>query len=140
MHLPGMLPQPVRRSAVLAALGLGRVGDELGLTGLAEEDAVLDGGRRDGCGIGLLRVRGGWEGVPRAAGAGGGGVAAELDGASALDGDVADVVGRSAGAGVGRGGAGRGTEGVVAHVGVRWGGGAVGSIGGSIDGLAAGAG
>lgn len=138
MHLPGMLPQPVRRSA---ALGLGRVGDELGLTGLAEEDAVLDGGRRDGCGIGLLRVRGGREGgVPRAAGAGGRGVATELDGASALDGDVADVVGRSAGARVGRGGAGQASEGVVAHVGVRWGGGAAGSIGGSIDGLAAGAG
>ncbi len=149
MRLPGMLPQPMRRLAVLAALGLRRVGDVLGLARLAEEDTMLDGWRCEGCRIGLLGDGGGLERVLRAAGAGGWGVATELDRASTLDRKSVAVVvvgrgfavilRRRVGARVGRSVAVQATKDIGILKG-RCGRGAERSIGRGIESLAAGAG
>ena len=129
-----MLPQTVCGFAVL---GLGRVRDELGLSRLTEHQAMLGKRRCDRCGrVGLFGgCRGFW------------GVATELDGASALDGDIVVVVGECVGVIVGRC-AGTGVSGSIAvqatkemsSVDSRGGGGAERSVGRSIDSLAAGTG
>ena len=154
MRLAPMLLRPVRCFAVIL-LWLGTVGNEFGLARLAEEDAVLDRRRRDGCGVRLVGRRGGLllQGIWAAAGARGRGGASVLDGAATLDGrrSVA-VVGkgtvvvvvvlssrRSAGLRVGFGGFIQATEG-VAVVNGRCGRSVAGSEIGSIDSLAAGEG
>ena len=151
VRLPRVLPQPMRSLAVLAvlaALGLRRVGDVLGLAWLAEENTMLDGRRCEGCRIGLLSDAGGLERVLRAAGTGGWGVATELDRASTLDRrSVAIVVGRrfavilrrSGGARVGRSVAVQVTKDIGILEG-RCGRGAERSVNRGIESLAAGAG
>lgn len=88
-----MLLQPMCSFAVVAALGLRRVGDELRLSGLTEEDAMLDGWGCHRSRIRLFCDSGGLEGVARAARAGCWGVATVLDRASAFDRNV--VVGKA---------------------------------------------
>ena len=146
---------PLQIPAVVL-LGLGAIGDEFGLAGLTEEDAVLDGRGHDGRGVRLVRRCGSLlQTVGGTAGARAGGVATILDEASALDSGGVAVVGkgvvvvvvvavmvlsnRSAGARVGFGVALQATE-CVAVVDGRCGGSVAGSEVGCIDSLAAGAG
>ena len=135
---------PMRGFAILTiVLGLRRVGDELRLSGLTEEDTMLDGRRGDGRSIGLFCCCcGSRQRVSCTADARGGGAATELDRASAFDVDVsiigkgiAVVVSRGAGARVGFSVAVvQGAESIAVRCG------SAGSIVRGIDGLAAGAG
>ena len=145
MSLLRMLPQS---TCSFAILGLRRIGDELWLSRLTEELAMLGERRCDRCRcIRLLCSGRGLEWVSRTTSAGGWRVATELDGASALDDGnvvvfgegIAVIMGRCAGTRVRCGIAVQATkemgmvDGRCSRVAER-------SVGGSIDSLAAGAG
>ena len=140
MCLLPMSLDPMRSLAVV--LGLWRVGDELRLSGLAEEDTVLDGRRGNGCSVGLFCLCcGSLQWVSCAADAWSWGAATELDRTSAFDvsiaivGEgVAVVVSGGAGARVGFSVVVQGAESIAVRCG------SAGSIVRGIDGLAAGAG
>ena len=143
MRLLPVSLDPMRSFAILTiVLGFRRVGDELRLSGLTEEDTMLDGRRGDGRSIGLFCCRcGSLQRVSCTADARGGGAATELDRASAFDVDVgivskgvAVVVSGGAGARVGFRVAVQGAESIAVRCG------SAGSIVRGIDGLAAGAG